>query len=47
MYRRIGRFDIGQPECDGLLEEIRSEYPLAENDYLERAADGRYKITIL
>ncbi|MCJ1392787.1 hypothetical protein MMC18_005658 [Xylographa bjoerkii] len=47
LYRRIGRFSIKQPECDGLLEDIRSKYPLAEDDYLERNADGSHKITIL
>ena len=47
LYRRIGRFWIEQPECDGLLEDIKSNYPLAENDYLESHEDGSYKITIL
>ncbi|MCJ1385600.1 hypothetical protein MMC17_008723 [Xylographa soralifera] len=47
LYRRIGRFCIEQPECDGLLEEIKSNHPLAENDCLERNEDGSHKITIL
>lgn len=47
LYRRIGRFEIEQPECEGLLEEIKSRYSLAKDDYLERAADGSYTITIL
>ncbi|MCJ1431075.1 hypothetical protein MMC27_000425 [Xylographa pallens] len=47
LYRRIGQFCIVQPECDGLLEDIKSNHPLAENDYLESNEDGSYKITIL
>lgn len=47
LYRRIGCFSFEQPDCEGLLEEIKSKHPLAKDDYLERDQDGSYKITIL
>ncbi|MCJ1322955.1 hypothetical protein MMC15_008305 [Xylographa vitiligo] len=47
LYHRIGRFSVKQPECGGLLEEIRSDRLLDENDYLERNVNRSHKITVM
>ena len=47
LYRRIGRFFIPQPRCDGLLEEMKTNWHIAEGNYLEHCTSNTYRITII